>query len=61
MMTLADDLEVIDRTIDDLESRRVDLIHIMTSVQTVARGQKVIAFPSSSVTEQNSGPNQHIW
>jgi hypothetical protein len=61
MTTLADDLEVIDRTIDELETRRVVLISKLVSVQTVAAGQKVIAFPACSVTVQNSGSGRHIW
>jgi hypothetical protein len=61
MMTLADELDVIDQTIDELESRRVELIHKMVSLKTLAGGQNVIEFPGSSVTVRDSGSNLHAW
>ncbi|MBB5329449.1 hypothetical protein [Tunturiibacter gelidoferens] len=61
MITLDDELEVIDQTIDELEARRVDLIHRMTAVQQPTGSGKVIRFPGVSVTVRDSGTHEHIW
>ncbi|MGF7181480.1 hypothetical protein [Tunturiibacter psychrotolerans] len=60
-MTLSDELQVIDQTINELDARRVDLIHRMTAVQQPTCSGKVIQFPGVSVTVRDSGTDEHMW
>ncbi len=63
-MTLNDELEVIDETIAELESRRIEIINRMESVKVEPssnRDRNVLQFPRSSVVASTYTTARHVW
>jgi hypothetical protein len=62
MMTLKDELAVIDETIAELEGRRTEIIHKMGSAIRVASAGNLLEFPNQSdVVVTRSKTRNPIW
>jgi hypothetical protein len=63
-MTLKDELEVIDETIAELESRRIDIINRMEVVKRKLgsnRDGNLLPFPNPSVVISRYSKTRHVW
>jgi hypothetical protein len=63
-MTLKDELKIIDETMAELESRRIDIINRMEVVKRklgANRNSNLLPFPKPSVVVSRYNKTRHVW